>query len=439
MKTELLLEAVGLLDDKYVEEFVRRDQTAKKRLRTKRICSALAACLCVAVLAGAAWRAFEPAIWPYTPTGEPWRPKFGSFVEEMTLDASQLPPAPIQSSIKGDADTSLYNIVFAPSIEHLGLAPLPETDYLPIYQFVPAEQSEREANKFIKTYSGVASTLFGIDCTDGKKQENTTEFQDGDRSVRFVTSSGNFNLFRYCTQERDSSELSYYLQLNGNYIHLIQTDTDEQIKEKLAETISFIGEAFDTDFPDIKIVREYDGLSLNKLTVYLYEAQKTAFPDQFKSHPMVSRFVELTFLAVPGREGIYPCDGFEYTRGLSILQGFTFYETIESWSDYYQVIGKSRMISPDEAVALLESGYEPHSACPICDKLNREYQKPIDFTDYDAIELIYLSKDGIYIPFYAIYEYHSDMLLNEKARLFFSYAVTYVPAVEVENIEVYFD
>ncbi len=85
------------------------------------------------------------------------------------------------------------------------------------------------------------------------------------------------------------------------------------------------------------------------------------------------------------------------------------------------------LLSLDEAEEELENGYvfcDIH-ICRIC----RDTVLPVDFSDYDGVEVIY--HDFIHpqnIPYYAFYKQISDG----------EFAVTYVPAVHVEGLDEYF-
>lgn len=113
-------------------------------------------------------------------------------------------------------------------------------------------------------------------------------------------------------------------------------------------------------------------------------------------------------------------------------------EDIEYVNDavHYVPIGKARLLSIEEAEALLNEGYVyglPSLACRIC----REKLIDVDFTDYDAIGLQYLENRVGHrhwrVPFYAFYKYTHT---NEKGQKV--YATIYVPAVELTGLEEYF-
>ena len=95
-----------------------------------------------------------------------------------------------------------------------------------------------------------------------------------------------------------------------------------------------------------------------------------------------------------------------------------------------------RRISLQEAEKLLYNGYvfESH-ACPICMSL----QKHVDFRNYNYVGFAYLKGHGgkladKIIPFYVFYKEIGKASNGETI-----YARTYVPAIEVNGYEAYFE
>ena len=94
------------------------------------------------------------------------------------------------------------------------------------------------------------------------------------------------------------------------------------------------------------------------------------------------------------------------------------------------------MLSLDEAEELLAKGYVfgGHS-CKIC----MSEQSKVDFTEYDAVSFEYVhGNDGMVVPFYIFYK-HLGASEYDKTGWMQEYAKTYVPAVEIEGLDEYFD
>lgn len=85
------------------------------------------------------------------------------------------------------------------------------------------------------------------------------------------------------------------------------------------------------------------------------------------------------------------------------------------------------LLSLAEAEEELEKGYIfLGHVCPVCMSMNTE----VDFSDYDGVEIVYRG-DTFFtynIPYYAFYKQTGEE----------TFAVTYVPAVQVEGMEEYF-
>ncbi|MGM9680201.1 MAG: hypothetical protein ACI3XR_01705 [Eubacteriales bacterium] len=61
-------------------------------------------------------------------------------------------------------------------------------------------------------------------------------------------------------------------------------------------------------------------------------------------------------------------------------------------------------------------------------------QPDVDFTEYTTVSPEYVYVNGLFVPFYAIYK---DLGKNKSGM--HVYAKTYVPAVEPEGLEEYFN
>lgn len=97
-----------------------------------------------------------------------------------------------------------------------------------------------------------------------------------------------------------------------------------------------------------------------------------------------------------------------------------------------KIAGVYKVISVKEAREMIEKGYffGGHS-CPICMAQN----EPVDFNDEVYVDLIYMdgSTKGLSIPYYAFYQY-----IGKLENGMDEYAAIYVPAVKVEGMDKYF-
>ena len=97
-----------------------------------------------------------------------------------------------------------------------------------------------------------------------------------------------------------------------------------------------------------------------------------------------------------------------------------------------QMISKIRQLTLEEAEEMLKKGQVfGFHACKLC----MQEQSPVDFSDYTYVSLVYkATKDGRVLPFYAFYK-----LLGETKHEYENYALTYVPAFEISDVEAYFE
>ena len=219
---------------------------------------------------------------------------------------------------------------------------------------------------------------------------------------------------------------------------LLETDSDEQIVEKLKGTMAAVCSSFDKKYTNIRIIRNYTSRGLDTICVYLYTPSETAFLDGYyrnsyngSINPIMSEYIKITYLNDLGPGNSNHHWGGE--KGELALIDVSVFESFSSSSEYYSVIGKSKMINLETAEELLNKGYVfgGHHVCPICLSL----QTPVDFSDYDFVDLEYIKsfEENIIIPFYAFYKYTGENWYGTK-----TYAKTYVPAIELEGLDEYF-
>jgi hypothetical protein len=212
----------------------------------------------------------------------------------------------------------------------------------------------------------------------------------------------------------------------------MESDTDEQIKEKLSSFILYLNESLGKNYSDFKIIKKYDYSQFEKVLIYLYNAQESTFPKNFKSAPMSSEYIELEFGVTRGPGTSNNWDG--ETNEAFLLKIF-YYENLDRENEY-AVTGKARMLTLDEAEDLLAKGYVfGNHVCKLC----MAAQKKVNFKNYDAVSFEYVhGQNGIVVPFYTFYK-HLGASEYDKTGWMQEYAKTYVPAVEIEGLEEYFD
>jgi hypothetical protein len=390
----------------------------------------LAACLVLIVSAVIVVPMMREDIEPYIPTEDGWSPIIGANVRDVVLSADEVGKV-FDMETDGNG-TNQYTKIYASSPEYLGLDPLPNAEYLPLYSTNHFTLSKSEFQNFIDEYWDSATAFFAIDTKNYEIEKGETwagaiyyaaKVSENEKYLRF-TAVGNKFCFRYYDFCEDR------LKINDSMVSILESDTDEQIKEKLQETIATVCASFGKQYTNIKICRQYSYQQLDGITVYLYSDEETIFPSNFSESPMTSDYMTLTFHTDWGSGTRYDWGG---SKDEAYLIEVSLNEIARPWNEYYTVDAKATMLTLEEAEQLLEKGYVfgGHS-CPLC----MAEQAYVDFSDYTYVDIEYVSdeKGEICIPFYAFYKYLGETQYGVRM-----YAKTYVPAVVVSGYDEYFE
>lgn len=414
-----------------------KDRLRQKNKKPKSVWlrfGAIAACFLLivsAVIVVPMLREDNPGVEPYIPNGEPWAPAIDSNVRNVVLSAYDV--GNVFDALKDSNGTNQYTKIYTSSPEYLGITPLPNAEFLPIYSTNKKSLSKSELNDFIVEYLDSATEFFGIN--EKNYEIKNDEMWNGDvfleaevsenkKGVRFTALNNSLYFYYYSIGERR-------LEINGEKVSILESDTDGQIKEKLEKTITYVCTSFGKHYTDIKICRDYSHQQLQTITVYLYSTEETIFPTNFSEEPMTSDYILLTFYTDWG-SGTY-CN-WGGSKGEAFLSRISLHQTAQKWNDYYKADAKAKMLTLEEAEYLLEKGYVfgGHS-CPLC----MAAQPEVDFSDYTFVNLEYVSdKNGNRcIPFYAFYK----CIIDKDEHGIVTYAKTYVPAIEVSGYDEYFE
>lgn len=210
----------------------------------------------------------------------------------------------------------------------------------------------------------------------------------------------------------------------------IQAEVEAQA-DRLESLRRELEQVFDADLPDVKVVRDYDGLSehgARRLDVYLYD-ESAHLLNRYLDEP-VGDYIRLSFDNAENRAGDTVSDGM--LREVTVLYSRSRVEPGAGYceTDYGPLIGL------DRAEECLRRGwvFGGHS-CPLC----VAERDGVSFDGYDAWELTYVrgwDEDGDptgALPFYAFYKKIGTAENGNDV-----YAKGYVPAVEVEGMEEFF-
>ena len=437
MKKKEWNEGLNHLDPDLVEKYIeQKDWLRQKNKKSKRIWlrfGAIAACFVLilsAVIVVPMLREGDPGVEPFTPNGGPWSPIINSNVSDVILSADKV--GSVFDVTKDSNGTNQYTKIYVSDPKALNLIPLPIAEYLPIYSSRNFTLSKNHLQNFINEYVDAATTFFDINSKEYEIEKDErwngdtfyeAEISEGEKGMRFTMLNNSIYFYNYSIGEKR-------LKINGSMISILESDTDEQIKEKLNDTITYICTSFGKDYTNIKICRDYSYRQLKTVTIYLYSTEETIFPSNFSESPMTSDYISLTFYTDWG-SGTYCSWG--GSKEEAFLSKVSLYETSRNWNEYYTVDSKAKMLTLEEAEELLEKGYVfgGHS-CHLC----MAAQPEVDFSDYTCVEVEYVSdlNDELCVPFYAFYKYIGKNNYGTD-----TYAKTYVPAIEVSGYDEYFE
>ena len=422
------------LESDIVEKYIEQKEKMAAKKKQKHLWlrfGAIAACFCLIVSTILIIPLFNrnTVIQPYMPDGGPWSPIISSKVKNVILSAKDIHgifDVPMDSF-----GTNQYTEVYVSSAKYLNLSPLPNAEHLPIYSLQNTVPTGDTLESFISQYLDSATALFGIDSHsyeiepfelwNGTVAYRANMYEDRNRLCFFAR--GNLLELNYYASNEDR------IILNGNRISVLESDSDEQIKAKLQNTIASICNAFHKEYTHVKIQRSYSSQQLKMITVYLYTPEKTIFPENFSKAPMTSDYIFLTFYTDWGKGTLYHWGG---EPSEAYLCDFSLCETLNKWSDVYDVMGKAKMVTLEEAEDLLKKGYVfgGHS-CSLC----MASQPDVDFSNYNYVGMEYVSDRDrkLYIPFYTFYKG-----IGTTRYGMIIYAKTYVAAIEVSGYEEFF-
>ena len=178
-----------------------------------------------------------------------------------------------------------------------------------------------------------------------------------------------------------------------------------------------------TNLPDAKVVRNELGV-----TVFWYDEG---------SHPLnelytrpVTDYIELYF------DNVEEWEGDIISEDILIDASIYYCDYHMEPDEHYETIGYSNLISLEEAEELLDKGYVfGGSGCSEC----MSHQAKVDFYDYDHVSYVYvrgydIEGKNLVVPFYAFYK-----KIGQLDDGTVKYAKTYVCAVEVPDLEEYFE
>lgn len=322
--------------------------------------------------------------------------------------------------------TSSYEKIYVPSADELQILPIPNEDYIAVYQELSAgrETDENElidyAARFFSRFSGETLPAFEV-----KKE---TAFRgDAYLSAEMPSENGyDVSMGQYenrCYVNIFSKE-DGTLTVGGVPVEADPSRTDEELAASLEALRDELFALFEVEFADMRIVRGYNGGSYVSLAVYFYNES---------DHPLnAGRNVPVTDCIA-----VYFGSGRDDPSESRYVRTYISYRMTRADCEYTYEAGKYvKRISVEEAERLLYSGYVfGGHTCPFC----MAEQNKVDFHGYDFVGLEYIfsmddRKGTEAVPFYAFYK-----KIGTAGNGNLIYARTYVPAFAVSGYREYFE
>lgn len=469
MSQDKWMRAVGEIDEALVEELLEQDSrpapsSAKQKI--KRLwwvpIPAVAVCLCIAIglyhlapllLMNPFENPTDPSkppvsgeVQPRPPVSgelQPWSPEVGEDVPVVEVPAKITDHSYNYYFLYDIYDTSSfigaltgwYATRKIPAGEALTLTPISTEAYLPIYEEANSFSKDM-LDSFIQQWLPAAGELTGIRETE--YIINYSGLSGLPSPISYSAIIGSYDTKQY-VQFRGSENSLLAFQCPAEAIarqeyfpSFPSSDSDEAILSALDDGITYLKELLGLEIQSIRIHRLLDNslyvsssslLSTGNLTVTLqgYPPEGSqAYPNEIASTPAYTLTLQYRYSDWQNSDQL-------------VLDKLIYGESLDT-ANYFFTVGKAKTIPLSEAEELLDAGYVySNIKCLLC----REQKSDVDFSDYDAVGLVYrqgqVGKSSWSVPFYAFYKHTQT---DEDGSN--NYAIAYVPAVEITGLEEYF-
>jgi hypothetical protein len=316
---------------------------------------------------------------------------------------------------------------------------IPDDEFLIVYQYDPTgiPLNESELKNFSIDRMNRFATLLGMSQPEYKIIEPS--FINMYTMTNLTNNYLESEQYSYCNRiNYNQSELGRDVVIDGKTISIDPTKSDEEILEIFDAVKEKLFSTFDVSFKDAKIDRMYfEGEE--KVIAYF----RIIYYNR-NDHPLNDLYIypcsDYIAITVDNETRRLHDDPWKTTGILKNLE-FRYYQNRVSVNELYKSVGSFKTLPLEKAEEYLSKGYVfgGYHGCPLCEQEEMESKPLVDFTDYDYVDLQYVTGNGgpndikNIIPFYAFYKYIGD---NDNGEAL--YAKTYVPAIEVEGIVEYF-
>lgn len=315
--------------------------------------------------------------------------------------------------------TNMYREVTVSSSDDTWLGKVPSEEYLSIYKYNGKELSVDKLSGFANKYLSDISKAISENVTLGEIWKSNDS-----SSLRIPLNSENYD--GQFIQQFDYYGISIHtsesLNLYGEKIYIDYLWSDEELLNYAKTIKDKLFNLFKQSFANIDIVRSYD-------------------QGQYKDDIIEIRFYDLDLSDYISMIFWYEDSEINNNQEKGNINpstiGIYYYKSGDK-NLYFNTLGKTKMLSIEEAEELLKKGYVfGNHVCPIC----MSEQQEVDFENYDYVGFEYVmgkefidktTKPTYYVPFYTFYK---ELRRSENGDI--TYAKTYVPAFEIYGYEEY--
>lgn len=347
--------------------------------------------------------------------------------DKLTID--DMPFADSNSATLSDGiGTKSYDEIYVPDIKYLYIEPIPIDGYITFYHnesVYDNPPSEEYARAYLDIFLPKLANAFQISPPQYTLEHESYMDYDEYSAYIILHDKNDYSMLFDHTELYNKINLSHNnvtfkedLMIDGQLITVDHTKTDEEIIESLSWVKQKLFDIFGVSFDDAKIIRKY-GDTYGDVYVYFYKQKGTTLGKTLNQPPSTD-YIKIRFSG--------------NMIDNSILNGSDVDCKISRATQTTVVEGNTFKLMPlEKAEEYLYKGYVfGGPGCPLC----LENQAPIDFEGYDyvGISYSYSSKIRSSFPCYAFYK---NIATAENGNM--TFAKTYVPAVEVEGYEEYFE
>ena len=316
-------------------------------------------------------------------------------------------------------DTQHYMTIDLGKNQELLLAPLPDSEYVPVFykNKTKLPEGENMMKEWLWPIMYRLKDSLGVETLDG---------------YDLLTDQGRYN--QYYSFVIEKSRKDQYgncdIWLDGELISVDTSQSDEEILASLESAKEKLFNICGQEFSDAVVIRWQRDYNSN--TTYIIYYDKSAHP--LNEYLLVSDYYRLVSDAIVITVDDCDYQGIWSSADDRVSVKIRYRKQVASPDSRYITRGKVKLLSLEEAEEMLEKGYVFAPGCETCISM----QPGVDFSDYDYVSFEYLQDaeagSNWVLPFYAFYKKIKD---NPNGTV--TYAKTYVCAMEVPGLEAYFN